>query len=133
MSYTRVMTVTDDRPYATRPRSVRMHADAWDLIGGSEKDRSPFMRDMTEAGLDRARCFRCFALVEVEYGDLTGRPLAEWVALARKTVSRQHPHHRPIVVGAGMDTARPPAPRSASHRRSPAPVRFQAPEGGQRS
>lgn len=114
------MTETEDRPYATKPRTVRMHNDAWNLMEAEtpemRSDPSKFTRDMTEAGLDLARCRTCFALVHVEFGDLTGKPLAEWVAEAQKTVTRQHRDgHHPVTVGRGAD-------------RSPAAMKFLPPQ-----
>ena len=104
MYYTVSMSLqTGALPGANRVRSVRMYDDAWALIGTRSRDRSPFIRDMTDAGLQGARCYRCFELVPVEYRDLTGKPLAEWVAEAQKTVTRQHRDgHHPITVGRGQ-------------------------------
>ena len=56
------------------------------------------------------RCHRC-ALnadpVPLEYGDLQGRPLREWVADAVIRVQRQHPRHEPVTIGA--EPSGPPA------------------------
>ena len=99
---------TAARVGASRVRSVRMYDDAWALIGTRSRDRSPFIRDMTDAGLQGARCYRCFELIPVEYRDLTGKPLAEWVTEAQKTVTRQHRDgHHPITIGRGQDKAAP--------------------------
>lgn len=94
------MTVTAGTRGATSIRTIRMYDDAWDLIGGRSRDRSTFIRDMADAGLQAVRCYRCFKLVPVEFGDLTGKPFAEWVAEAQKTVTRQHRDgHHPVTVG----------------------------------
>src|SRR6185437_4788968 len=81
-----VMTETSERT-GTRVRTVRMFDDAWTLIGSRSRDASTFIRDMADAGLGFARCYRCFEMVPVEFGDLTGKPLAEWVAEAGKAVT----------------------------------------------
>jgi hypothetical protein len=116
-----------DREGASRVRSVRMYDDAWTQIGTRSRDRSPFIRDMTDAGLQGARCYRCFELVPVEFADLTGKPLAEWVAEAQKTVTRQHRDgHHPVTVGA-EPAAAATAPDSART------VRFVEPKQAARS
>src|SRR5581483_11902355 len=90
----------------SRVRTVRMHDDAWTLIGSRSRDASTFIRDMTDAGLGFARCYRCFELVPVEFGDLTGKPLAEWVAGAGKAVTAQHrTGHHPVTIGNGTAPA----------------------------
>lgn len=104
------MTETTVRPDASRVRTVRMYDDAWDLIGDREPDHSKFIRDMMEAGLGAARCYRCFTLVPVEFGDLTGKPLAEWVAAAGKAVTAQHRDgHHPVTIGNGAGAEAPKA------------------------
>ncbi len=119
------MTETAERVGAAKPRTVRMYDDAWNLMNAREHglraDPSQYTRDMTEAGLGTARCGRCLALVPVEYGDLTGKPLAEWVAEAVKTVTAQHRHgHEPVTIG-NAAPARPAA--------SPGTVTFLEPGG----
>jgi len=95
------MTGTAERTDTT-VRTIRMYDDAWDLVGDRHFDHSTFVRDMTDAGLDSARCRRCRKLVPVEFRDLTGRSLAEWVTEARKTVDAQHrTGHHPVVIGNG--------------------------------
>ena len=120
------MTVTDDRPGVTSLRSVRMYDDAWEKIGTRSKERSPFIRDMADAGLDVARCYRCLAPVPVEFRDLTGKPLAQWVEEAGKTVTRQHKTgHHPIVVGREAV----PAPAPEVPRPAPGSAVFLEPGG----
>lgn len=111
---------------ASRNRSVRMYDDAWDLIGERDRDHSGLIRDMTDAGLGYARCFRCSVLVPAEFGDLTGKPLADWVAEARKAVTAQHrAGHHPIAVGNGHEPGEP-VPVKTAARKKPAP-RTEAP------
>ena len=98
-----------------RVHPVRLYDDTVDLIEREHRSRSEYLRDMADAGLDRARCNRCLRLVKVQYGDLTGRPFAAWVAEAGKTVTRQHKDgHHPITVGRKAAPVPPrPAPGSA--------------------
>lgn len=102
-----------------------MWDDTWEVMEARRgMVASTFVNDMTEAGLGFARCFRCFEQVPVEYGDLSGKPLAEWVELAGKTVTRQHRDgHHPITIGRGTV----PVPREEPPKA--APVRFQAAGG----
>lgn len=102
------MTETAQRtdPGPAYPRAVRMYNDAWRKMNarehGLKADTSQFTRDMTEAGLGYARCSRCFELVPVEFGDLAGRSLAEWVDEAREVVRAQHrAGHHPVTIGNG--------------------------------
>ncbi len=106
------MTAAQETQAAMRGRSVRFYDDAWDAIEarGRGMVASAFIRDMAEAGLGYARCYRCSELVPVEFGNLTGKPLAHWVEVAGKTVTRQHRDgHRPVVIGAD-----PPVPAPAA-------------------
>lgn len=121
------MTVTASH-YESRVRSARMFDDTWDRIGERDRDRSQFIRDMTDAGLQVVRCFRCFEPVKVEFGDLTGKPLAQWVEEAGKEVTRQHRDgHHPITVG--RDTGEPPAARTVPSRPASATAVFLEPGG----
>lgn len=111
MYYTKLMTETAERT-GTTVRTIRMRDDAWDMIGlkvkAARSDHSAFVRDMADAGVDCARCYRCFELVPVEFGDLTGKPLAEWVAEAGKTVTAQHrAGHHPVTIGNAAPKAAP--------------------------
>lgn len=117
------MTETTVRPDASRVRTVRMYDDAWDLVGDRAPDHSKFIRDMMEAGLDAARCYRCFALVPVEFRDLTGKPIAEWVAEAGKVVTAQHrTGHHPVTIGNGT-------PASPEPKATPGSAVFREPGG----
>lgn len=102
-------------------RTVRMHDATWDLMQSRRgMTASTLINDMTEAGLGFARCYRCFEPVPVEFGDLTGKPLAEWVAEAGKAVTAQHRDgHHPVTIGNGT----PPATR----RQSPVSPVFREP------
>jgi len=117
-----------------RVRTFRMYDDTWDLIGdrGRGFAVSVFVNDMAEAGLGYARCYRCFTLVPVEFGDLAGQPLAHWVEVAGKTVTRQPCRaHEPVTIGADMSAGEPPAkpPAAITGPRRPAPgtVTFREP------
>lgn len=95
-----------------------MWDDTWDLMAARDtRDAaSTFVNDMTEAGLGFARCYRCFTLVPLEFGNLVGKPLAGWVAEAGKKVTAQKcSAHAPVTVGAEAKPARsrPRAPGSA--------------------
>ena len=106
------MTETAERT-GTTVRTVRIHDDAWALIGDRSRDRSPFIRDMADAGLGYVRCWTCAEMVPAEFGDLTGKPLAEWIAEAARAVKLQHrAGHRPVTIGNGADAEprrQPPA------------------------
>jgi hypothetical protein len=108
-----------------------MYDDTWDLIGdrGRETIASVFVNDMAEAGLGYARCYRCFTLVPVEFGDLAGQPLAHWVEVAGKTVTRQPCRaHEPVTVGADVSAGEPPvigAGRKAATRTEPPAARTE--------
>lgn len=93
-------------------RSVRMHDGTWAMMQSRRgMVASTLINDMTEAGLQFARCYRCSEPVPVEYGDLTGKPLAEWVGEAGKTVTRQHKTgHHPVTVGREAPEASRPVP-----------------------
>jgi hypothetical protein len=100
-------------------RTVRMHDGTWDLMQSRRgMTASTLINDMTEAGLGFARCYRCFEPVPVEFGDLTGKPLAAWVAEAGKTVTAQHrAGHHPVTIGNGTPATAPQAaPGSAVFR-----------------
>ena len=121
------MTETTERADRSVVRSVRMHPGTWDLMESRRgMTASVHIRDMTEAGLGFARCYRCSEPVPVGFGDLTGKPLAEWVAEAGKTVTRQHKTgHHPIVVGREA----PAAPAPEVPRPAPGSAVFLEPGG----
>ena len=113
------MTETAERAGSTpaTPRTVRFHPDTWGIMESRRgMTASVHIRDMTEAGLGFARCYRCAEAVPVEFGDLTGKPLAEWVAEAGKAVTAQHrAGHHPVTIGNGT-AARPQSPASPVFR-----------------
>jgi len=47
--------------------------------------------------------------VPVMFGDLTGKPPAEWLGEAARTVRRQHPRHEPVWIGAPPPAGKPAA------------------------
>lgn len=106
------MTETAERAAST-PRTVRFHPGTWEIMESRRgMTASVHIRDMTEAGLGFIRCWTCFEPVPVEFGDLTGKPLAEWIAEAGKAIKAQHRHgHHPVTIGNAAPEA--PAPRAA--------------------
>src|SRR5581483_11249059 len=88
-------------------RTVRMSDETWEIMQSRRgMTASVLINDMTEAGLGFARCYRCAEAVPVEFGDLTGKPLAEWVAGAGKAVTAQHrTGHHPVTIGNGTAPA----------------------------
>ena len=105
------MTETAERA-GTTPRTVRFLPDTWEIME-SRRGMVPsvHIRDMTEAGLGFIRCWTCFEPVPVEFGDLTGKPLAEWIAETGKAVKAQHrAGHHPVIIGngAGAEPRRQP-------------------------
>ena len=88
--------------------SFRIRADlreaAKRAAGAQKADVSEWARQAMEvlAG-DSLRCPRCRDTdppVPLEFGDLAGKTLGEWVADAAAQVKRQHPRHEPVRVGA---------------------------------
>ena len=88
----------------------------WIEAAKDGSDVTTFLTEAAEARLGYARCYRC-ALdagpVPVEFGDLSGRPLDEWIADAVRAAAGQHPHHQPVRVGAGE------RPAAVTHRTVP--------------
>ena len=91
--------------------SFRIRADlreaAKRAAGAQKADVSEWARQAMEvlAG-DNLRCPRCRDTdppVPLEFGDLAGKPLGEWVADAAGKVKRQHPRHEPVRVGAAHE------------------------------
>ena len=103
------MTETAERA-TNSPRTVRFHPDTWEIMESRRgMTASVHIRDMTEAGLGFIRCWTCFEPVPVEFGDLTGKPLAEWIAEAGKAIKAQHRDgHHPVTIG-NAAPARPAA------------------------
>jgi hypothetical protein len=108
------MTETAER-VSTTPRTVRFLPGTWEIME-SRRGMTPsvHIRDMTEAGLGFIRCWTCFEPVPVEFGDLTGKPLAEWIAETGKEIKTQHQDgHHPVTIGNEAALAPRAAPGSA--------------------
>jgi hypothetical protein len=98
------------RPYVKHPLPMRarldMRRDAEQAVeDGQSRDVTSFITEAAQVRLgylrcDRGRCLEHGAPVPVEFGNLTGRPLSEWIADAVREVDRQHPHHEPVTIGA---------------------------------
>lgn len=108
------MTETAERA-GNSPRTVRFHPDTWEIMESRRgMIASVHIRDMTEAGLGFIRCWTCFEPVPVEFGDLTGKPLAEWVAETGKAIKAQHrTGHHPVTIGNATAPVAQAAPGSA--------------------
>jgi len=107
-------------PYDRHGHTMRFREDLWGEVestaAAEKSDITTFLTEAAEAMLGYIRCHRCppgADPVPAEYGDLTGKPLRDWVAGAVKQVQRQHPRHEPVWIG-----AEPPVP---------APVVFMPP------
>jgi hypothetical protein len=77
--------------------------DAGDAAAADGIDASTWIREAMQARLNYLRCGKCRETdppVPLEFGDLTGRPMDEWIAEAVERVRRQHPRHEPVTVGA---------------------------------
>jgi hypothetical protein len=99
---------------------MRFREDDWQAgeraAGDAESDVTTLVTLLLQAtALDGIRCYRC-ALdagpVPLELGDLTGKPLREWLAEAAEEVIRQHPRHEPVRIGAEPGTV-PSSPLSS--------------------
>jgi hypothetical protein len=101
-------------PYMCPPESghlisLRVRADlrddAGDAAAAGGDDASTWIREAMQARLNYLRCGKCRDTappVPLEFGDLTGKPLDEWIAETVERVRRQHPRHEPVTVGAGV-------------------------------
>src|ERR1017187_1524058 len=101
-------------PSSGHPRSVRFRDDDWAAAedaaqarntdtGPRNTDTGPLIISAAQAVLGDVRCSGCWPEdppVPLQWGDLTGRPLAEWIAEAEKQAARQHPDHEPVWLGA---------------------------------
>lgn len=102
-----------------------MWADAEQVALAAGTDRTALVRRVLEVALGYIRCEKCDYRtpdgpgIPVEFGDLTGFPLGEWIARAAEQVARQHPDHEPVIVG-GQSGIRPEAPRK--RKAAPSPV-----------
>ena len=110
----------DCRPDVKHVHPMRFRTDMW---AGAERvalaagtDRTALVRRLLEVALGYIRCEKCDYRspdgpgIPVEFGDLTGFPLGEWIARAAEQVARQHPDHEPVIIG-GQSGTRPEAPR----------------------
>ena len=110
----------DCRPDVKHVHPMRFRTDMWadaDRVAlAAGTDRTALVRRLLEVALGYIRCEKCDYRspdgpgIPVEFGDLTGFPLGEWIARAAEQVARQHPDHEPVIVG-GQSGARPAAPR----------------------
>jgi hypothetical protein len=99
-------------PYMCPPESVHLISlrvradlrdDAGDAAAAGGDDVSTWIREAMQARLNYLRCGKCRETappVPLEFGDLTGKPLDEWLAETVERVRRQHPRHEPLTVGA---------------------------------
>ncbi len=99
-------------PWDRHGHTMRFREDDWrEAETAAAAEKSDITTSLTEAMQvmnGYIRCHRCppgTDPVPLEYGDLDGRPLREWVAGAVRKVARQHPRHEPTWIG-----AEPPAP-----------------------
>lgn len=91
---------------------MRFREDLWaqaeEVAKAADTDVTTLLTQLLEAQLGFQRCYRCKSgapPVPVEFGDLTGKPLREWLAEAAGEVIRQHPRHEPVRIGAEPGTA----------------------------
>jgi hypothetical protein len=103
-------------------KSARIWDGTWEDLTrlGREENFAPstLAGDTADLLAGYHRCARCGGTpVPVTFGDLSGRPLREWVAEAEKAVRYQKCRdHQHVLVGAGTPpaaTTEPPAPPSA--------------------
>jgi hypothetical protein len=91
-------------PAETVPLSMRVRRDLRDdAAGAARTDVSTWIRQAMQARLGYLRCDTCredAPPVPLEFGDLTGKPMDEWIREAVAKVKRQHPRHEPLTVGA---------------------------------
>jgi hypothetical protein len=94
-------------PAESTPLSMRVRRDLRDgargAAAGAGTDVSTWIRQAMQARLGYLRCETCredAPPVPLEFGDLTGKPLDEWIAETVEQVRRQHPRHEPVRVGA---------------------------------
>ena len=94
-------------PWDRHGHTMRFREDLWaqaeDTAAADGSDVTSLLTQCLEAQLGHLRCYRCKPgnpPVPVTFGDLTGKPLREWLTGAAETVIRQHPRHEPILIGA---------------------------------
>ena len=128
------------RPYVKHPNPMRVRLDIrrdaeHAVEDGQSRDVTSFITEAMEVRLgylrcDRGRCLEHGEPVPVEFGDLTGRPMSDWIADAVRTVDRQHPDHVPVMIGAapqGVVPATPKTPQRARARTRPGAAVFMEP------
>ncbi len=122
----------DCEPWDRHGHTMRFREDLWDdaerVAQAERSDVTTLLTETMEAMLGHLRCHRCSLAAEpvpVEFGDLTGKPLREWIAGAVKQVVSQHPQHEPVVIGEKVST---PATAPAAAKA----VRFMEPEQASR-
>jgi hypothetical protein len=86
-------------------RPVRFRRDRLEDIDNAAarpgRDASQFIRFGADLMLMSIRCGRCDEAVPLEFGDIRGRDMWDWMEDAEKAVLRQkHGDHRPVLVGA---------------------------------
>jgi hypothetical protein len=98
---------TECPPESSHVHTFRLRKDLVDAaekaVDAERTDVSAWVRQAMETQLGHLRCYRCSDTappVPLKFGDLTGRPLDEWIAEAVERVRRQHPRHEPVTVGA---------------------------------
>ena len=103
-------------PWDRHGHTMRFREDLWaqaeQVAEASETDVTTLLTQLLEAQLGFQRCYRCkldAPPVPLEFGDLQGRPLREWLAEAAEEVIRQHPRHEPVWIGAKPGTSTSPA------------------------
>ena len=91
---------------------MRFRDDDWETAEQAAWEGKSDVTTLTtlamEAMLGYIRCYRCkenAPPVPVEFGNLEGRPLREWIAGAEKRIVSQHPRHEPVTIGAEPATA----------------------------
>jgi hypothetical protein len=94
-------------PWDKHGHTVRFREDDWlgsEALAKAEKsDITTLLAEALEVFSGGLRCPRCNLdadPVPLEYGDLAGRALREWVVDAKSRVRRQHPRHEPVWLGA---------------------------------
>ena len=107
-------------PWDRHTHSLRFREDLWaEAERIADPDVTTLLTQCLEAQLEYLRCYRCkldAPPVPVEFGDLTGRPLREWLADAAEVVISQHPRHEPVRIGAGPSSPAAGAPLSPRFR-----------------
>ena len=92
-------------PWDRHPHTIRARDDDWedaqDTHGSAEL--AGYIAETMQARRGKLRCRRCLPgapPVPLISGDLTGRPLDEWISRAVRQAEGQHPRHEPVWLGA---------------------------------